>query len=169
MTFFLPTSRFTSCFGAISAVFSVASSIPALAMTKFLFAERIPASTFSRSSMFSRTRSRNWRISSSRLSFKSLWPLTAVTNFFFVLVNSIRVGVTCVDAIYHPPPYSLLLAAGSRPMQPLCKLHISTAFGGFSGPAVPARFRFASSRCGLTPYATLQLSPFANMLARGSL
>ncbi|MFR3392554.1 MAG: hypothetical protein ACLTT1_19805 [[Clostridium] scindens] len=35
--------------------------------------------------------------------------------------------------------------------------------------AVPARFRFASSRCGLAPYAPLQKSPFSSKLARGFL
>ena len=35
--------------------------------------------------------------------------------------------------------------------------------------AVPARFRFASSRCGLAPYAPLQKSPFSSTLARGFL
>lgn len=68
-------------------------------MTKFTFALRMPASTFWRSAIFSRTRSRNWRISSSRLSFSSLCPRVAVASFFFSLVSSIRVGLTCVDAM----------------------------------------------------------------------
>ena len=46
---FLPRFQVTSCFGAISAVLSAASDMPALAMTKFLFAASIPASTFLRS------------------------------------------------------------------------------------------------------------------------
>ena len=71
-------------------------------MTKFLFADKIPASTFWRSAMFSLTKSRNCLISSSRLSFRSLCPFTAVTSFFFNRVSSILVGVTCVDAKISP-------------------------------------------------------------------
>ena len=76
-------------------------------MTKLVFAERIPASTFRRSSMFSRTRSRNCLISSSRLSFRSLWPRTAVFSLFFWRVSSIRVGFTCVDATLHSPSFQV--------------------------------------------------------------
>lgn len=98
MTLASPGTRLISCLGAINAVLRAASDIPALAITKFLFAERIPASTRLRTSIFSRTRSRYWRISSSRLSFSSLCPRIAVIRFFFRRVSSIRVGFTCVAA-----------------------------------------------------------------------
>ena len=39
-----------------------------------------PSSTRIRSALFCFTTSMNWRISSSRLSFKSLWPRRAVFN-----------------------------------------------------------------------------------------
>ena len=55
MTFFLDVSRYTSCFGAIRAAWSVSSDMPALAMTKLVLAALIPASTFSLRAMFSRT------------------------------------------------------------------------------------------------------------------
>lgn len=43
----------------------------------------------------------DWRISSSRLSFRSLCPRTAVTSFFFSRVSSILVGFTWVPATAH--------------------------------------------------------------------
>ena len=101
MTFCVPAEIETSCFGASSAVFSISSGMPARASMKSPFAAFSAASTSSRSALFSRTRSRNWRISSSRLSFSSLWPRTAVTSFFFSRVSSMRVGLTCVPATLH--------------------------------------------------------------------
>ena len=76
-------------------------------ITKFWFTARISASTFSRRRLFSRTISKNCRISSSRLSFSSLCPRTAVVSFFFSRVSSIRVGFICVVAKGHAPPLLL--------------------------------------------------------------
>ena len=147
MTFFPPASRVISCFGASSAVLSAASDMPAFAMTKFRFAERIPASTFLRTSIFSRTRSRYWRISSSRLSFRSLWPRIAVIRFFFRRVSSILVGFTCFAATM-PPPYYRLRLPGQAPSLTLRGI---TAFR-----SAIVRFRFAPSHCGRPPYAPVQ-------------
>ena len=95
ITFSTSHSKETRCFGASRAVFSTSSCIPARARRKFLLAAWMPASTCSRRVLFSRTWSRNWRISSSRLSFSSLWPRVAVASFFFRRVSSMRVGFTC--------------------------------------------------------------------------
>ena len=101
ITFCVPAEIVSSCFGASSAVFSISSGIPARASMKFRLAETSAVSTSSRSALFSRTLSRNWRISSSRLSFRSLCPRTAVTSFFFSRVSSILVGFTWVPATAH--------------------------------------------------------------------
>ena len=94
MTFLLATSTLTSCLGDIKATSTVSSDMVLLASAKFLLAPLSPASIFSRRVLFSRTRSRNSRISSSRLSFKSLCPRTAVFSFPFRRFNSIRVALT---------------------------------------------------------------------------
>ena len=95
ITFSTSHSKETRCFGASRAVFSAASCMEARASMNSWLAAFSPCSTFWRRAMFSRTRSRNWRISSSRLSFSSLWPRVAVASFFFRRVSSMRVGFTC--------------------------------------------------------------------------
>lgn len=104
ITLRVSASTSTSCLGAIMATLVVSSSMLARASAKFLLAAEMPASTRSRNALFSRTISKNWRMSSSRLSLSSLWPRMAVTSFFFKRVSSIRVGLTCVEAISSPFP-----------------------------------------------------------------
>ena len=86
----------------------------ARAITKFWLAAPMPRSTFSRRALFTRTSSKNCRISSSRLSLSSLCPRTAVANFFFCLVSSIRVGFTWVDANGIPPFYGFWRAQSAE-------------------------------------------------------
>ena len=86
---------------AINAVFNTCSLMPALATANSILAAFNPFSTFNLKSMFSFIKSINWRTSSSRLSFKSLWPLVADKSFFFCFVSSIRVGFTLVPAILY--------------------------------------------------------------------
>ena len=86
---------------AINAVFNTCSFMPALATANSILAAFNPFSTFNLKSMFSFIKSINWRTSSSRLSFKSLWPLVADKSFFFCFVSSIRVGFTLVPAILY--------------------------------------------------------------------
>ena len=95
MTFSTWHSKVTCCLGASKAVFNTASCIPARASMNSWLAARMPASTSKRSLRFSRTLSKNCRISSSRLSFSSLWPRVAVLSFFFRRLSSMRVGFTC--------------------------------------------------------------------------
>ena len=60
-----------------------------------------PSSTRIRSALLRLTTSMNWRISSSRLSLRSLWPRLAVFKRPFNWLSTIRVGVIAVLAKKH--------------------------------------------------------------------
>src|SRR5699024_10453938 len=82
---------------------SISGDMRAEATVKEAWARMSPSSTRRRKARFSRTTSMNCFISSSRLSFSSLWPRWAVFNRPFSRVSSIRVGLMVVEGIQIPP------------------------------------------------------------------
>jgi len=99
MMFRLPTSSLTVRAGYMTASSSASGSISPRHSANSPSARESSPSTRSRSFAFSRIRSTNLRIISSRLSFKSLCPRTAVLSRRFNRVSSILVGLTFKSAI----------------------------------------------------------------------
>ena len=89
--------------GYSSACSSISGLMIALATCSEAKASVRPLSTRSRSCLLSFTTSRNWRMSSSRLSFMSLWPRRAVLSLPLSCLSIILVGAIVVLAIKLPP------------------------------------------------------------------
>ena len=108
MMFWNVMSNVADCFGYKSACWSISGDITLDATVMARLASSMPCSTLARSSLFSRTIRKNWRISSSRLSLSSRWPRTAVRRRPLSRVSSIRVGLIVLLAM-RTPPYACFL------------------------------------------------------------
>ena len=106
MMFLLVCVNSTLCLGYRSACSKASEDMRAEATVKDLCTVISSSSTSARRARTSRTVSRNCFISSSRLSFSSLWPRWAVRSLPFRRVSSIRVGFTVIFAIGYPLLYS---------------------------------------------------------------
>ena len=96
----------TLCLGYSSACSRAWELIRAEATVNASWTVISSSSTSCRRLRTSRTVSRNCFISSSRLSFSSLWPRWAVRSFPFRRVSSIRVGLTVTLGIGHSLLYA---------------------------------------------------------------
>jgi len=102
MMFWKLMVRSTDCLGYMRDCSSISVDMRAEATVKDPWARIRASSTLARRARFSRTTSRNCFISSSRLSFRSLWPRRAVFRRPFSRVSSIRVGFTLIAGIPYP-------------------------------------------------------------------
>ena len=116
MIFLVVCVSFTLCLGSSSACSSAWELMSAEATVKAPWTVISSSSTSCRRARTSRTVSRNCFISSSRLSFSSLWPRWAVRSLPFRRVSSIRVGLTVILGICQSPSFHPGLGArGQRP------------------------------------------------------